>query len=253
MYSAGLIGNDTVLYLDNLRTIPFTSTGGYFWVSGGIGIYYHFTYSTKVDNFTICSGTTTTTTAAPTTTTTTEAPTTTTTTEAPTTTTTTAAPTTTTTTEAPTTTTTSTTTTTTTGAPNLFLQYENGVSGTDTWQVEYSTGVGYDNAVVITTADSFGAGPTISSTWSSGPIGITSTLTPFNVRVRKTSNSGNMSDATSFGLYIDNGEGFVSVAGFSLTIGDNPIGPTAWRDITTNFGSPTASPGNRIQVQILEG
>lgn len=221
------------------------------------------TTTTSTTTTTLAPSTTTTTTEAPvpgtTTTTTTLAPvpgTTTTTTLAPgTTTTTTLAPgtTTTTTTLAPTTTTTSTTTTTTTGAPNLFLQYDNAYSGTDTWQVEYSTGSLYSNAVVLTATDTTGGSPAISSTYSSGPLGITTT-TNINVRVRKTTNSGNMTDTTSFTLLVDDGTGFSIVGSFSLTIADNPI--SAWREITVDtngLGNHSMNPGDRMLLEIIEG
>ena len=112
------------MYLDAARTQPFTSTGGYFWYSGGIGIYYTFTYSTKIENDTYCTPTTTTT--STTTSTTTIAPTTstttTTTTQEPTTTTST---TTTTTTQEPTTTTSTTTTTTTSNEVSIYINNTN--------------------------------------------------------------------------------------------------------------------------------
>ena len=89
VYSTSPIYIDgTVLYLDSALTQPFVSIGGYYWASGGIGLYSYFTYSGASAGFTDCvttTTTTTTTTVAPTTTTTT----TTTTTAAPTTTTTT--------------------------------------------------------------------------------------------------------------------------------------------------------------------
>ena len=116
VYSNAFIANGVVLYLDSSLTIPLISTGGFYWASGGIGLYSYFTYSSQIVGLTPCPlATTTTTTLAPTTTSTTS----TTTTLAPTTTTTTTtlAPTTTTTsttTTIPPTTTTSTTTTTTT-------------------------------------------------------------------------------------------------------------------------------------------
>ena len=202
--------------------------------------------------------TTTTTTAAPTTTTTTAAPTTTTTTAGPTTTTTTAAPTTTTTTAPPTTTTTSTTTTTTTVAPNVFFQYENGVIGTgiQTWQVEFSTGSLFTNAVTLTANNNVALGtPTIVSASSTGPLGITAT-TNVNVRVRKTSNSGLMGDSTAFSLLVDPGTGYSIVGSFSVTTAENPIGPTTWREITVDtngLGNHSINPGDKIQLQILEG
>lgn len=104
VFSTSPIADGVVLFLDAALTIPFVSTGGYYWASGGIGIYYYFTYSGQVVGFNSCpttTTTTTTTTAAPTTTTST----------------------TTTTTTAATTTTTSTTTTTTTAAvtQNIFI------------------------------------------------------------------------------------------------------------------------------------
>jgi cytoskeletal protein RodZ len=123
VFSSGTIGNGEVLYLDSNLTNAFTSTGGYYWASGGIGIYYYFNYvGGVITNFTYCAAPTTTSTTTSTSTTTT-----TTTTEAPTTTTTT------TTTEAPTTTTSTSTTTTTTAGPiqNLFFDASLGNSGYD--------------------------------------------------------------------------------------------------------------------------
>jgi len=74
VYANSIIGDGLVLYLDSSLTIPFTSNGGYFWSSGGIGIYSYFTYSGQIIGLTPCgastSTTTTTTTAASTTTTT---------------------------------------------------------------------------------------------------------------------------------------------------------------------------------------
>ena len=112
VYSVSTLNNGALLFLDAARTIPFTSTGGYFWASGGIGICFNFTYSTQIDNFTTCAPITTTTTSTSstsTTTTTSSTSTTTTTSSTSTTTSTSTSTTTSTTTEAPTTTTTTTT------------------------------------------------------------------------------------------------------------------------------------------------
>ena len=128
VYSDSIIADGVVLYLDSSLTIPFTSNGGYFWNSGGIGIYQYFTYSGQVVGLTTCSGTTTTTTST-TTTTTTAAPTTSTTTTTTTAASTTTSTTTTTTTAASTTTTTSTTSTTTTLFTNLVFDLTTGVGG----------------------------------------------------------------------------------------------------------------------------
>ena len=215
----------TIIYTNSSLTTPapngFYSNGVNYWNTGaGAG---------NLQNQTSCSATTTTTTST-TTTTTTTAP----------------------------TTTTSTTTTTTTGAPNLFFQYQNGVAGTgdQTWQVEFSTGSSYSNAVVLTASNNVIIGaPTTVSTWSSGPLGITG-ITNINVRVRKTSNSGNMSDVTGFTLSVDDGFGFSIVGSFSLTTSDNPIGTTAWREITVDtngLGNHSMSPGNKMRLEIVEG
>jgi hypothetical protein len=74
VFSNNVLGDNEILYLDAALTIPFVSTGGYYWASGGIGIYYYFTYSGKVVGFNDCPTTTTTTTTSTTTTTTTIAP-----------------------------------------------------------------------------------------------------------------------------------------------------------------------------------
>jgi len=107
VYSTGVLNDGEVLYLDSNLTNAFTSTGGYYWASGGINIYYYFNYpSGSVANFTLCNFTTTTTTQASTTSTTTAASTSTTTAASTTSTTTAASTSTTTTTAAPTSTTT---------------------------------------------------------------------------------------------------------------------------------------------------
>lgn len=218
------IGNGTVLYLNTERTIPFTSTGGYFLAPGGGGT--SFTYSTQIDNWTSCPATTTTT--STTTSTTTVPPTTTTTT---------------------TTTTTSTTTTTTTSAPNLFLVYSNGVTGTQSWDIQYSA-----NTTQTLTASASSGGSTTSSVFNSGPLGIVSSGTAITIQTRKTTNSGNMLSTTAFDLYVDTGSGWGSpVSSFSLTTGDNPIGPTSYRNITSDFGNPTINPGDKVKVVITEG
>jgi hypothetical protein len=124
VYTNTIIADGVILYLDSSLTQPISSTGGFYWASGGIGIYDYFTIgvSGEVVGLTSCTvptTTTTTTTAAPTSTTTT------TTTAAPTTTTstTTAAPTSTTTTTTTAASTTTTTTSTTTAlAANIFIQ-----------------------------------------------------------------------------------------------------------------------------------
>ena len=124
VYTNTIIADGVILYLDSSLTQPISSTGGFYWASGGIGIYDYFTIgvSGEVVGLTSCTvptTTTSTTTAAPTSTTTT------TTTAAPTTTTstTTAAPTSTTTTTTTAASTTTTTTSTTTAlAANIFIQ-----------------------------------------------------------------------------------------------------------------------------------
>lgn len=223
---------------------------------------------TTTTTTTTTSTTTSTTTAPPTTTTTstttsTTTPPPTTTTTSTTTSTTTAEPTTTTTstttsttTAEPTTTTTSTTTTTTTAASNLFFQYQNTATGTgnQTWQVQYSTGSEFTNAVILSASNDVTAGaPTVVSTFSSGPLGVTGdTATPINVRVRKTSNI-DLAGNTTFALAKDTGEGFVPVgSGFTFTSANNPVGTLTWVNITTNLSNPTILPGNRILLQILE-
>ena len=70
VYSNAPIADGVILYLDSALTQPISSTGGYYWASGGIGIYYYFTLggSGDVVGFTDCASlitsTTTTTTTA---------------------------------------------------------------------------------------------------------------------------------------------------------------------------------------------
>ena len=75
VYTNTIIADGVILYLDSSLTQPISSTGGFYWASGGIGIYDYFTIgvSGEVVSLTSCTlptSTTTTTTAAPTTTTT---------------------------------------------------------------------------------------------------------------------------------------------------------------------------------------
>jgi hypothetical protein len=67
VFSNGVLADGEVLFLDAALTIPFVSTGGYYWASGGIGIYYYFTYSGQVIGFNDCPTTTTSTTTTTTT------------------------------------------------------------------------------------------------------------------------------------------------------------------------------------------
>jgi len=76
VYTNTIIADGVILYLDSSLTQPISSTGGFYWASGGIGIYDYFTIgvSGEVVGLTSCTvptTTTTTTTAAPTSTTTT--------------------------------------------------------------------------------------------------------------------------------------------------------------------------------------
>jgi hypothetical protein len=140
----------------------------------------------------------------------------------------------------------------------LNLSYQNNVVGStsQTWEVEYATGSSFTNAVSMSVGDGYNpsGGPTEIGVYSPGPLGITgSTLVPIYVRVRKLSNSGNMYGTTNFGLYTDNGvDGYTSAGGFNLNVADNPIGPSAWTDITTNLSSPTIASGYRVLLQIQE-
>ena len=72
VFSNNIIGDGVILYLDSSLTQPISSTGGYYWASGGIGIYYYFTIggSGDVVGFTSCNPATTTTTSTTTSTTT---------------------------------------------------------------------------------------------------------------------------------------------------------------------------------------
>jgi hypothetical protein len=133
--------------------------------------------------------------------------------------------------------------------PNLYFTYTAGsITGTNSWDVRYS-------ATDVETLNAFATtGNTMTtSKYSPGPLGITSG-TVVTIEVRKPSDSGNMEDTTGFDLYIDTGGGFgLPVASFSKTTANNPIGPSAFTNITADLGSQTINPGDKIKLVITEG
>jgi len=136
---------------------------------------------------------------------------------------------------------------------NLFLTYENGIGGTNTWNVQFRyDGTGGQSKTLAATAKTFPNPVGSGSTYSAGPLGIPlNVLTPLTVLIKKTTNDGYIQSNADFYLYVDNGSGFVEVGSCNIVdTGNNPV--LQFTDITFNLGSPNIFTGDKIKLSIVE-
>ena len=129
---------------------------------------------------------------------------------------------------------------------NLTLNLNNSVAGSQRWEARLTSTtagqvvtLGVTGSAAVPSSGSYGVA-------STGPLGVTGTDT-MTIQIRKNTSSGITDDVVTTELRINS-----SLIAGSFTTGSG-VNMSAYKDITSAFSTTNISPGDVVEIDIVEG